>query len=182
MSKKRRQFAQESLSNALDRLKEGSLWFPYPCIISFFLSLLLISHILVGLNPRLGNPANILPFKAEPSKEGAIWFSVSLKNTTLIFTTSDRKVFRWSLDSNDNTQIKLLKDYLKNQIERVSLTATLSKSLSHIQSMVVFAVDQRVTVKHLRPILYILAEVGISEYAFETIQPVQFNDLADISK
>ena len=95
MSRQRRKFANELIITKLDRLKELNLWFPYPCIISFFLALLLIGHLLVGLNPRLGNPANILSFASAPSEEGAIWLSVSIRDKKILVTSSDRKVFTW---------------------------------------------------------------------------------------
>lgn len=171
MSTLKRKFWQESLLASIDRLREVQLWFPLPCLISYFLVLLLIGHLLLGLNPRLGNHASLLPFDAKKSDEGAIWIAASLSNDQIIVTTSTRKVFKINSNKPSSQSIKNLTDYLKKETENVLITAAISRKISHIQSILVIAVDQQMTMRHLRPILYAMAEAGISEYAFETKIP-----------
>jgi hypothetical protein len=165
---KTKKFYEESFIKALERLKTETLWFPYPALISFFLSLIFIGHLLLGMNPRLGNPSHVISFVSEEQKEGSIWVSLSIKNNYLMITTSDRHIFSWK-SSSDKKAEEAFQSYLKDRLNKVLLSATLSKKLPYIQSIVIFAVDQSITFHHMRPLLYILSQVGISEYGFETI-------------
>ena len=57
------------------RLGESTGWFPYPFLLPVFLSVLVFVKAMTGINPRYGNPADILSFDAQPAAEGSIWFS-----------------------------------------------------------------------------------------------------------
>ena len=58
--------------------------------------------------------------------------------------------------------------YLKKLTQELAVQAAISKFISDTQTKVVIAVDQRLRYFHVRPILHVLAEVGIDSYAFET--------------
>ena len=171
MNEKKRKHWEEVVIAAKERLVEYDMWFPYPCIISYFLATLLIGHVVLGMNPRLGSPASIIPFSADPSYEGAIWLSISLQKQNVVVTTSDRKVFKWPRQEHQHASMQLLVDHLALQIENTILSTALAKSIPTIQSMVVLSIDQQVTMQQVQPILTMLAQVGVSDYAFETVQP-----------
>src|SRR4051812_41927015 len=87
---------QQTTESYKERLAQPLAWFPYPWLISASFILIFSSHILFGLNPRLGNPANVPALDAPPSYEGSIWMSVSLQDQDVVIVTADRKIFRWS--------------------------------------------------------------------------------------
>ncbi|MFK7824360.1 MAG: hypothetical protein AB8G05_09395 [Oligoflexales bacterium] len=153
------------------RLQEGNSWFPYPCLFSFGLVLLFSGHILLGINPRIGNPADVLPFEAEIAKEGAIWLSISVQKGHVFVSTDDRHVFSWNEQNRNLDVIEPLVKHLRNRLVQITLSASLAKEISHTESLVVLAVDQSLKYLHIQPILIALAQVGVSEYAFETRQP-----------
>jgi hypothetical protein len=151
-----------------ERLKEQVSWFPLPALISFVLVLLFIGHLLVNINPRLGNSAVIVNMNAELEKEGSIWLSVSERDGSLYVTTFDRKIFSWPSDTKDVSPLIDFKDYLSATSAELSAQAAVSKFISKSQTKVVLAVDQRLRYFHIRPILHTLAQVGLDSYGFET--------------
>ncbi|MFK7872874.1 MAG: hypothetical protein AB8C84_06830 [Oligoflexales bacterium] len=153
-----------------DRQDHCEVWLPYPAFISFTLAIILTFHMLVGLNPKLGNPSNVLPLMSEPEKKGSLWISVSLQGQQTIITTAHKDVFRWSSKNPQIEQISLFKKALKQMIEDKILSAGLAMQGNQDQSLMTIAVDQAVQYRHLEPLLMILAETGIAEYGLETRQ------------
>ena len=164
-------FCETSLRKQQDRLKESISWFPYPALISLSLVLLCSGQIIPNLNPRLGNPADILPFNGEPNAEGSIWLSVSLIGKQIVITTDSREVMSWDASSRSLSAADPLIRFLKHRIKEITLAASLTKKASRSDSLVVLATDQSLKYVHLKSILYALASAGISEYAFETRVP-----------
>lgn len=161
----------KSIYSLKERLYSHSNWFPYPCIISFMLITIFTGHILLGLNPRLGNHAQTIEFLSSPAEEGSIWIAVSLQNEHIVATTANRKVFKWTQKNSDLSQLKPFMDYLETQMLDISMATSLAKKVSKTQSLVVLAVDQSLKYGHIKPIIYALSKAGITEYAFETRQP-----------
>ena len=171
MRNRKKRFWETSIFSQLARLKEPVSWFPYPALISIVLVLLFTGHLIPKLNPRLGNPADILPFTAPPAEEGPIWLSVSLINQKVIVTSDNREVFTWDAWSRNVDTAKPLIDFLHNRIKNITLSTSLRKKANSSESLVILAVDQGLKYLHLKLILYALASAGISEYAFETRKP-----------
>ena len=169
--KKKDKFLNKHLDMVRSRLQESSSWFPYPCLFSFGLVLLFSGHILTGINPRIGSPADVLPFKSETAKEGAIWLSISVHKGLVVVSTDDRHIFSWDERDRDLGMVDSLVKHLRNRIVEITLSASLAKEISHTESLVVLAVDQSLKYLHIQPVLTALAQAGISEYAFETRQP-----------
>ncbi|MDB2447404.1 hypothetical protein N9W79_02130 [bacterium] len=161
-------FSTQRLGELKERLKEHVNWFPVPALISFVLVLLFIGHLLVNINPRLGNSAVILTMDAELEKEGSIWLSISEKEGQLYLTTYDRKMFSWPSKTKSLEPLSGFKKFLETTTAELAAQAAVSKFVSKSQTKVVLAVDQRLRYYHVRPILHILAEVGLDSYAFET--------------
>lgn len=155
-----------------ERLGENLHWFPFPMLISFGLVLVLTGHILFGTNPRAGNPADIISFPSEARKDAAIWISVTPIDDQIVVTTSDRKVFRWPQQVRSVDQLKPFLDYLKLRVADEVEAAGLAGRALKTQASAVIAADQRLKYLHVRPIVYAFAQAGISQYAFETQNPV----------
>ena len=51
-----------------------------PALINFTLALVFVGHLLVNLNPRLGNPVSVLTLETNQdiSSDGSIWISVGI--------------------------------------------------------------------------------------------------------
>jgi hypothetical protein len=155
-----------------DRLDENLHWFPVPALLAFGLVLLLTGHILFGTNPRAGNPANIISFPSEPRPDAAIWMSVTPIGDEIVVTTGDRQVFKWRQQVRNAQELGFFVKYLKERVANEIEAAALAKRALKSQTTAVIAADQRLKYLHIRPIIYALAEAGISQYAFETQNPV----------
>ncbi|MBP6218027.1 MAG: hypothetical protein KA436_05530 [Oligoflexales bacterium] len=87
--------------------------------------------------------------------------------------TGDKKIFSWdSKSSNLDADLKPLIKYIREQQIELSFTAVLEKRISSIRTMVVIAVDQDISFFQIRPILFVLAQSKISQYAFEVKKPL----------
>jgi hypothetical protein len=155
-----------------ERLREPLHWFPYPFFLPFALILVFTAHIFFAINPRMGNPADILTFPAETHKDGPFWLSVTPIGDDVVVTTGDRKVFRWSQNVRSVADLHDLTEYLKKRVEDELLAVGLVGKASKSQTSAVLAVDQRLKYLHIRPIIYALAEAKITHYSFETNNPV----------
>lgn len=170
MTRKKRNFATEFFNNKRTQLSEFISWFPYPALISYCLAIIFIGHFLLGLNPRLGSPANTIHLKSVSQPEGAIWISLSLKDSDLIITTAEKDILKAPLSDLETNTIADLTKYLEKKTKEAILSSILSKTSNQIESIVVLAIDQSIQFKHLKPVIGSIAKAGISKYAFETVQ------------
>lgn len=168
----RTRYWETCIAGAKDRLREVIWWFPFPLLISFGLVLLLTAHIVFGTNPRAGSPADVIPLPAKAQQDSALWFSVTPIDDDIVVTTGDRKVFRWPQDVRGMKELQPFVAFLKQRAADEITSAVLAGQVRLSQSQAVIAADQRLRFVHIRPILYALAEAGISLYAFETQNPV----------
>ncbi|MCX6106618.1 MAG: hypothetical protein NTY08_12380 [Proteobacteria bacterium] len=160
---------------AQNRLREPLWWFPYPFLLAFGLVLLLMAHVLFTTNPRMGNPADVVTFPSTPQRDSAIWLSVTPIGNDVVVTTNDRKVFRWPQKIRSEHDIRELVFYLRERVHQEIQSAALLQRIYNIQTTAVIAADQRLKYLHLRPIIHALAQAGISNYGFETLNPVLTN-------
>lgn len=168
----RARYWETRMAAAKERLREVIWWYPFPLLISFSLVLLLTAHVLFGTNPRAGNPADIIAFPATAQKDSSLWLSVTPIDKDIVVTTGDRKVFRWRQDVRGMKELQPLIVYLKARAASEIESAVLKGEASVAQTQAVIAADQRLKYLHVRPIIYALAAAGISQYAFETQNPV----------
>lgn len=168
----KKNLAQQMLNQSIDELRQSSHWLPHLCFLSFGLTLLFIGHILLGLNPRIGNPAMVIPLTAEKIEDGPLWLSVSLYQENLVVTTAERTIMKFPQSIVKQSELDPLKDYLKNHLVRQILSAGLSKKARKQELFVLIAVDQNTKYVHIRPIIQLLGELGISQYGFETQIPI----------
>lgn len=154
-----------------DRLREPLVWLPFPALISIGIVLILTAYILSGTNPRLGHPASVITLPSAPHRDGSIWFSITPIGDEVVVTTGDRQVFRWPLDVGDLSALKPFGEYLKQVVAHEIESAALSHKAYEHQTTAVIAVDQTLKFRHIRPVLYALADAGIARYGFETQSP-----------
>ncbi len=164
---------QDLFDDQKERLRQTSWWFPYPAFLSFGLIVLFIGHLLLGINPRFGNPSDVMVFDAKPGNDNSIWFTLTHKDDKLAIATGNKKVFFVPLKNPSIDDFKAFNAYLDNEIRNITLSAGLAKKITLSQSSVVLSVDQSLTYSHIRPVLYALAKSGISTYGFETKLPLK---------
>ena len=169
---------QHAVQSKKDRLSSQLKLFPFPAIISIGLILIVTIYLLHGIDPRVGNPAELLTFTSQPEAEGAIWISVSPDTESLVITTSERDVFRLPQNITKEEDVEPFKKYLEKRIRQDSARFVLSKKINPQETTVVIAADQSLKFLHIRPLLYTIASAGITRYAFETKMLVD----QDISK
>ncbi|MDD9950326.1 MAG: hypothetical protein OXT67_02050 [Zetaproteobacteria bacterium] len=168
----KKQLCQQMLDKSIEELRTPRHWLPHLCFLSFGLVLLFIGHILLGLNPRIGNPAIVLPLKAEHIEDGPLWLSVSLHQESLVVTTAERNIMRFPALIQSQEELTPLKNYIRRHLVGQILSAGLTKKVRKKELFVLIAVDQKAKYVHLRPVLQLLAELGISQYGFETQIPL----------
>jgi len=161
---------KDHFSQTKDRLKNPSLWFPYPVLISFVLAVVLAGYSLPNLNIYFGQPSSLIQQDIVDNKtpSGSIWITASVIDNELIITTFDRKIFKWNREIKNITDIENFISYLKTEVERRSIQAGLAAGIHPGEVEVTIAADRGLKFLHIRPIINALAEAGISAYSFET--------------
>lgn len=149
-------------------IREATEWFPLPALIALGLALVLSGHLIPGLNPRLGNMAQIPILKGPSQLDSTIWLSVYPRGDAIVVTTADRRSFSYSRRT-DKLELKELIGYLQMRTRNLALSSNLAMELSPFHTVVNLAVDKSIPFGEFRPIIYALAAAKISNYSFETL-------------
>lgn len=157
-----------AVERQFSRLNDRQTLFPYPAAVSFGLALILFTHFSLELNPRLGNPVEALPFATEQNEIGNLWFSVYVRDEKLVIRTLDRRLFKIPLNEFSIEDFSEFQAYLEEYIREKTMESAVSFDFEIRNTTAVFSVDQRLRYTHIRPLIYILAKVGITRYGFET--------------
>ena len=152
----------------LERLKENIWWFPFPALIAFGLVIILAGHLLTDLNPRLGSKTDPIQLNTKPFPDGSIWMALNIDNDSVVVSTADRKKFVWPSQNTTMSQLEEFISYLKDKTQEETNRSVRLLESSRVRSTVVIAVDQNAKYIHIRPVIYALAEAGVSKYGFET--------------
>lgn len=158
-----------SLNRQKERLGIFANLFPFPALIPFGLVLIFCGSLIPTLNPRIGSPADVIPMSSMDEKEGSIWFAVRAIGDEVVVTAPNKRIFRWPSKIEDPRELDPFRSYLRQRVTNEIQMAVLAKRVTKAQLSAVIAADQRCRYLHLRPIIQALAEVGISDYGFETI-------------
>ena len=116
------------------RLRDDSKWELLPAGISFTIAMLFIGHLLPGLNPRLGNRANIMELEAKNEPDGSIWLGVFIKDGSFYIQTSDRKLLRFNADDLDKPTLPSLISYLRHRREKEVALLSFVRIVRHMES------------------------------------------------
>lgn len=149
-------------------IRDDAMWVPIPALIAIGLALILSGHLIPGLNPRLGNMAQIPALQGPSQLDSTIWLSVFPRNDRIYVTTADRRSFTYPVGG-DSLELKELTQYLHKRTRNLALSSNLAMELSPYHAVVNLAVDKRIAYGDFRPIIYALAAAKISNYSFETL-------------
>ncbi len=153
------------------RLKRDGSWFPFVGLLSFVMVAVYAGYVLPTANPRTGSPIHPIEQKGTPTANNAIWFTLSKSDPYILATTDDRKTFRWHIETKSVDELKPFKEHLEEQVRMITFMSVISKRVYKRQLMVVIAADRSLLYKHVRPVIYMLAQIGLTHYAFETSRP-----------
>jgi hypothetical protein len=170
MTTKTRPWA-EVYDEAKARLRTPLWWYPFPAVIAFGLITLLTAHLTLSTSARMGHPTTLLSFPSEPRADGAIWFSVTPIGNDIVVASASRRVFRWPQNARNTEAAAAFIVWLRQRAQQEIEAAALLNRARPVQATAVIAADQTLKFVHLRPILYALAEAGITHYGFETLNP-----------
>ena len=164
-----------SVSDAKERLKDRlrtsvAIYAPLTAMISATICLVLSGHLLPAVNPRLGNPAEVMELSSD-GKPGDIFLSISADGAQLVAFDSNRRNARWPIGARTLTELKPFSELLQRNVRDGLLTSSLSNRLVASQTRVILSVDQHLRYFHIKPVLYALAEARISSYTFEVKHP-----------
>lgn len=150
------------------RTDENIVFFPFLFFISFQFVFILTTHIINGSNPRAGNPSNPIEFETSSFPDVPLWFSVTPIGDEIVVTTAQRKVFRWKQTTQDIEPLRAFLRDLKEMAETEIKSVSLSNTFKSEKTTALIAADRHLTYAHLKPIILVLAEIGIRNYALET--------------
>ena len=161
-------FAYDAVERNKDRLETFQGWFPYPALLAFGLVLMLSCHLLNIVNHRVGQPANLINLPARAENEGSLYMSLRIYHDQLYVRMGDQSVFMFPQRITSVDDLSELRQYLQQWSERTIVKAAIANAIEESMLHVVIAADQRLKYLHVRPIINLLAEVGITNYSFET--------------
>ncbi len=150
------------------RTDENIIFFPFLFFISFQFVFILTTHIINGSNPRAGNPSNPIEYQTNSFPDVPLWFSVTPIGDEIVVTTAQRKVFKWKQANQDLEPLRTFMLDLKEMAETEIKSVSLSNRFKTEKTTALIAADRHLTYAHLKPIILVLAEIGIRNYAFET--------------
>lgn len=157
-----------SVAQRKKHIRAANRWFPMPALIALGLALVLSGHLIPGLNPRLGNMAQIPTLVGPSQHDSTIWLSIYPVGDSIRVTTSDRQSFSYQADGGELDLTELIQ-YLQLKTRNLALSSNLAMEVSPYHTVVNLAVDKRLSFGAFRPILYALASAKISRYSFETL-------------
>lgn len=161
----------ESKEKLKDRLRTTvATYVPLIAMISTTICLILSGHLLPAVNPRLGNPAEVMELSSN-GKPGDIFLSISADGGQLVAFDSNRRTARWPIGSRTLADVQSFSELLQRNVRDGLLTSSLSNRSVASQTRVILSVDQHLRYFHIKPILYALAEARISSYSFEVKHP-----------
>lgn len=139
--------------------------------ISFFLVTVLALFVGFETSDRFKSPIEAFEYKAADSRDHKIWMSVGMSDDLIIIKTSSGKVFKWASGGPTQADYESFESHLKEWARSHLQGTILSGQLLPSTNTAAIAVDQRLTVHHIRPVIYALAAAGVSQYGFETKLP-----------
>jgi biopolymer transport protein ExbD len=163
------------------RLQLVNYWVLYPIFISSLFLCVCLSQVLSTLNPRVDShtqipylPASMVSSEPiEPPFQG-IWLAVHPTSTGVLIQLPDEPRLFWDKTPDTakvvGTQLAAI---LTRKVQHLYLKTALSQRVEMTEPLVKIAADNALLYKDLLPVLYAMAEVGLSQYAFEVQLPIK---------
>jgi hypothetical protein len=158
----------KQLEDVKERFPNYSFAMPLAAFISFGFITLFMGYVFPILNPRLGNPAQLLPYPSAMQKDSNIWLSIFPEKDNLVIITVDQKRFSWPLNAPDDKSVAAFKSHIQEMIKKEMLRSGLSFKATSTDTSAVLSIDQRLRYAHILPILYVFGQSKIATYGFET--------------
>lgn len=157
-----------AFTRSAERLNDLLIYFPFALLFPLGIGLLLTAHIMSGVNYRAGNPSNPIDYHTPPISGVPLWLSVTPINDDIVVTTSQGEIFMWPQELHDLSKLQPLTAYLRQKSKLEIQSAALLNRREQNRHLVVISADRQVTFAHLKPIIFAMADAGISNYALET--------------
>jgi len=151
-----------------ERLTEIDSVSGFVLLIPFLAVIVLSLFTSLETNTRLHAVGKPMEHATTEVADHELWLSVAAKGGKIIVTTSDSNVFEWSEGGPTQREALALTDYLKSRVKDLIIGTVRTGQVSQESLTASVAVDQSLTYQHIRPLLYALADAGISRYGFET--------------
>ncbi len=150
------------------RLDQHQTWFPYPIMIPFGLMLAIYGVVLGTFHFRGGMPSQPIHLEGEATSESSLWFSLSAKGEDLLIVSRDRQTMTVPLALKGMEVLHPFSRMIEEELEKVIESAAVSRKVYSDEISVIFSVDESLRYAHLQPLIQVLANQGITNYAFET--------------
>lgn len=144
--------------------------------IPFFLVIILSLYSGFETSDRIKSHIEPFQYSSDKTRDHRLWMSLGLHDDSIVLVLPTGKLFRWPASGPSDDDYVALEAYMKNLAQTHLKTTILQGRFGPETNTAAIAVDQRLTVHHVRPLLYALAASGISKYGFETKLPRQEND------
>ncbi|MCX6125743.1 MAG: hypothetical protein NTV34_13505 [Proteobacteria bacterium] len=131
-----------------------------------FMCLLLI-FVSVETNPRLFSTAKPVQLVLEEFVGGRLWYSVAPYEQGIRIISDSGKFFDLQGEINA-AALTEFSSHLKLRMQKILADVAVANRMDKSTSFVILSVDERLTYSHLRPVIYALADAGVTRYAFES--------------
>jgi biopolymer transport protein ExbD len=131
---------QRMLHNILSRTQLKVSWVFVACFLPVILIYVFLFHI------------------SETETTGGMWIGVKSVEDKVVIITEDKRVF---FDIDDFAK------YLREKFDSKIAMATLKRKFWRKSTKVVIALDRDLKFENVRPLIGVLADVGVTDYAFE---------------
>ena len=167
------------LSQNKARLQQGNYGILYPIFISILYIIVSLSHTLSLINPRAYNHTQVPLLTASVSASlptqspfQGIRLAAHPTPTGILIRFSDETQLIWDKSPHTAGMIGAqLAALLKQRLQYLYLKTALAQDVHMEDPVVKIAADNALHYGDLLPILYALAEAGLSQYAFEVQLP-----------
>jgi hypothetical protein len=161
-------FLPDFFQSTRQHVKADRPWLVLPCLISA-MSFLLASHYLSAVESKSFPSSRLSVLSEANSYQGPIQISLYPTDEVMHLKVGDLVL---PYDPNDPEQGSL-QELLKEAIAKIALRQTLSGSLDPSSTFFAINVDERVPFGSVRPLLRVMAGLGITDYGFNVKQPAQ---------
>jgi hypothetical protein len=139
--------------------------------IPFLFITILALYVAFETSDRFKSPIEALVYKADQTMDHKLWMSIGLQNKSIIIKTSGGHQFSWRSVGPSDDEYQQFEDHLKAWTKSNLQNTILEGQIRPSTNTAALAVDQRLTIHHIKPVIYALAAAGVTKYGFETRQP-----------
>jgi hypothetical protein len=155
-----------SLLRQRERLTMAWTWNATYALLPMGLISVLLIFTSLETNKRIRSSAKPINLVGIESFESKLWFSIAPSKEGIRITTRDGDLFEI-----ENSDQKLTSEKFEAHVRQASkkslVDIALANRMTNHSTFVVLSVDETLTYYHVRPVVYALANAGITNYGFE---------------